>query len=119
MPNPELHHDRSRAQVLEQALDRVHRAALAGELDNFGKMAAEIEALLAQISGLDDLALARRLHEKAERNAVCLQAASRGVRAARRRVAEIAAARTGLVTYDGKGRRAHMTPTEGQLTQRL
>lgn len=106
-------------QALEQVLDRMHHAVLGGDLAILVGMGDEIESLLGQISHLDDPSFSRRMLKKATRNSLCLQAAARGVRAARRRFIEIHAAHSGLVTYDEKGQRAHMPQTEGRLTRRL
>ncbi len=104
---------------LEQALDRVQEGLQRGILSDLSERAAEIAALMPGIAGLDDLTLAQRLHSKAARNQVCLAAAARGVRAARRRLTEVATAQTGLSTYDGQGRRAALQPDTGHLAQRL
>jgi hypothetical protein len=110
---------RQMALLLEQALDRVQDCLQRGMLSQLTEPAAQIADLLPRIAGLDDLALAQRLKTKAARNEACLAASARGVRAARRRLTEVAAARTGLSTYDGQGRRAAIQPVMGQLTQRL
>ncbi len=104
---------------LEQALDRVQEGLQRGVLSGLAAGVAEIASLMPGIAGLDDLTLARRLHTKAARNQACLAAAARGVRAARRRLTEVATAQTGLSTYDGQGRRAALQPDTGHLAQRL
>lgn len=60
----------------------------------------------------------RAIRQKAHRNAILLLAAQRGIRAARRRVAEIRTASSGLVTYDRSGKRAEVTDS-GTLAQRF
>ena len=55
-------------------------------------------------------ALMGRLQRKAEENAQLLDAARRGLRAARRRLEETRRVGAGLQTYDGKGRRADIVP---------
>ena len=58
------------------------------------------------------------IRRKAERNAAVLQAAQKGIRSARRRLAEIRETAAGLVTYDRAGRRSELG--EGRnLAQRL
>jgi hypothetical protein len=104
---------------LEQALDAVQADLLAGQIDGLAAHAARIEDLLPKIAGLDDLPLARRLHEKSARNAACLDASSRGIRSARRRFEEILSARRGLATYDELGRRTPFFPQDGRLAHRL
>jgi len=84
-------------------LDRVHAALTSADyavLDGLtGRMAAELTRL--ETGG--DAAVLALLQHKASRNAGCLMAAQRGLRAAQRRVAEIARARSGLVTYGPGG----------------
>jgi hypothetical protein len=104
---------------LEQVLDRVHEALLAGRVTELADHGAGIEALLPGITGLDDLLLAQRLQAKSARNEACLAASARGVRAARRRFAEIMTAQQGLSTYDGQGRRQDVAEAAGKLSQRL
>jgi len=106
-------------QVLERLLDRMHAAVLAGDIRDLATTAPELEAVLADFASLDDRALGERLRRKASRNATCLLAAARGLRAARRRVAEIQSARDGLQTYDGHGKRTDMPQGTGQLAQRF
>lgn len=100
--------------MLDAALDAVR----AGDFDALSGF--DPEAALPTLQGADAAALAR-VRRKAERLSDCLGAAGKGIRAARWRVAEIAAmGRNGdrLVTYDGKGRRAEGGGS-GALTQRV
>jgi len=99
-------------------LDRVHDAVLSGRLDGLAAATTAMEAGLARIEsvGLADLEL---LGRKAQRNADCLDAAARGVRAARRRLAEIRAIDGGLAIYDDKGRRDELPAPSVHLTQRF
>jgi len=99
-------------------LDQVHAALIRADYGRIGPLTAEIEVELARLEDSRDGAALRRVQARALRNASCLQAAQRGFRAARRRVEEIRAARSGLITYDSKGRLA--TPPPGcELTKRL
>ncbi|HEX9858186.1 MAG TPA: hypothetical protein VGA75_07500 [Paracoccaceae bacterium] len=104
---------------LEQLLDGMHRTLLAGDLAPLALLGADIDRLLARMEGVADRPQADRLRRKAARNAACLQAAARGVRAAQRRIAEIQAARLGLATYDGRGKRQDLPQGAGQLTRRF
>lgn len=104
---------------LETLLDQIYRVALAGQIENLAALVPRMEALLADFAGPVDQPLSDRLHQKAARNAICLQAAARGLRAARRRIAEIGAARDGLQTYDDRGRRAEVSHATGRLAQRI
>lgn len=105
--------------ALERLLDRMHAAVLAGDIRDLATAEAELEAVLADFTTFGDRGLGERLHRKAARNATCLQAAARGLRAARRRIAEIQSARDGLQTYDGHGKRTDMPQGTGQLAQRF
>jgi hypothetical protein len=90
---------------LEDLLDQAAQALLAGDLAALGPLAPLIEsASLPQ-----DRATAERLQVKAQRNARLLEAATRGVKAARLRVAEITRGPT-LTTYDARGQKAQITP---------
>lgn len=104
---------------LEQLLDGMHQTLLAGDLAALAPLGAGVETLLARIEGLKDRPLAERLRDKAARNATCLQAAARGVRAAQRRIAEVQTARLGLATYDDRGKRQELPQGAGQLTRRF
>lgn len=93
---------------LETLLDAAAEALLAGDLRTLSRLTPEIEsASLAP----HDRASAERLQAKAQRNARLLQAATRGVKAARLRVAEITRGPT-LTTYDARGQKAQL-PTSG------
>jgi hypothetical protein len=105
--------------ALEQVLDRMHRQILAGGLDDLAGLTGEIEEQHARLVGLTDTAALERLRSKAARNATCLQAAARGLRAARRRINDIHAVRAGLVTYDGRGKRNDVQLGSGSLAQRF
>lgn len=106
-----------KAEGLERLLDRIYGAVMAGDLSQIGAMGAEVEGLLADLPRLD-ATLAEKMRQKATRNAACLQAAARGVRAARRRISEIRAAQAGLATYDGQGKRMDLAQNDGQLARR-
>lgn len=99
-------------------LDRVHAALADADYEGLGPLTAEIEEELGRLHVRADGAALQRVQARARRNETCLLAAQRGFRAARRRVEEIKAARSGLVTYDTKGRRAEPHPT-GELTKRF
>lgn len=103
---------------LEQLLDNIHDAVVAGDLGQVAELGAEVDSLLRGLPDLHDQVLADRLRQKAVRNAACLQAAARGVRAARRRMSEIRAAQAGLATYDGQGKRLDHVQIGGKLAQR-
>lgn len=88
--------------TLESLLDATRAALLAGDLDALAALSLALETALdgAPLTA----AQAAALRDRADRNARLIAAASRGVRAARRRLAEVTACQ-GLVTYDAAGRR--------------
>jgi hypothetical protein len=91
---------------LEALLDRAAEALLAGDLAALAELTPQIETAVVTAS---DRASAVRLHERASRNARLLQAASRGVKAARLRLDEIGRGPT-LTTYDARGQKASIAP---------
>lgn len=93
---------------LEDLLDEAATALLAGDFAALAHLTPQIESATPDVS---DRAGAERLQTKARRNARLLQAATRGVKAARLRVAEITCGPT-LTTYDARGQRAQI-PTTG------
>jgi hypothetical protein len=66
-----------------------------------------------------DRAFAERLRHKARRNASCLQAAARGLRAAQRRLGDMNTATSGLSTYTSRGQRADVGTQTGMMAKRL
>lgn len=92
---------------LEDLLDAAAAALLSGDLASLARLAPEIES--AGITA-PDRASAERVQRKALRNARLLQAAARGVQAARLRVGEIARGPT-LTTYDARGQKAQIAPS--------
>lgn len=91
---------------LDLLLDRAADALLVGDFSALAALTSQIES--ASVT-LPDRASAERLQRKAQRNARLLEAASRGVRAARLRVAEITRGPT-LTTYDARGQKAQIAP---------
>jgi hypothetical protein len=92
---------------LDELLDRAAEALLNGDFAVLAGLAPRIEAA----AGLQpmDRSTAIRLRQKADRNARLLDAATRGVNAARRRVTEITQGPT-LTTYDARGMKAAIAP---------
>ena len=91
---------------LEALLDRAAAALLDGDLATLARLTPEIEA--TRIAPADH-ASAVRLQGKAQRNARLLEAATRGVKAARLRMTEITRGPT-LTTYDARGQKAEIAP---------
>lgn len=100
---------------LEQMLDEAAAALLAGDLAALDRLAPQIES--ADPSA-PDRATAERLHAKAQRNARLLQAAARGVKAARLRMTEITRGPT-LTTYDARGQRALIATSTFEPARRV
>lgn len=99
---------------LEAVLQDVYLALRAGDLARLEELCTRTESALARLSGSSDARMVERLRDLARRNAACLDAAARGIRAARRRVAEIRDAQTGTRTYDGNGQYQLIArPTDG------
>ena len=91
---------------LEALLDQVAAALLGGDLAALARLTPEMEALRI---APPDRASAVRLQQKALRNARLLEAATRGVKAARLRMTEITRGPT-LTTYDARGQKAEIAP---------
>lgn len=90
--------------LLEASHDAIRRA-------DFSALADLTEALLAAAETPGSTAAElEAVRDSAARNTGLLEAAAAGLRAARRRVAEIRAARAGLDTYDGRGTRRRLEP---------
>jgi len=102
---------------LEAALDAAFEALRRGDIDSVCATYAMTESILADLRVADEV-VGRRLRSKAERNAACLLAAGRGVRAARRRLQEIGPdARS--ETYDARGRKSPLVSGKHGLAERL
>lgn len=95
---------------LDALLDRMGEAARRADFATLAACAPEVEAAMASLPALTDRDEAERLQAKARRNARLLDAAQRGLAAARRRSAELRAGGTRLRTYDRSGRAAEILP---------
>jgi len=104
--------------VADRVLDQMHRAILVADFLALGLLTPQLELALKGLGQSGNPANLRALQRKAERNAACLLAAGRGVRSALRRLAEVQGAGTGLITYDGSGKRADHGAT-GQMAKRF
>jgi hypothetical protein len=100
--------------ALETLLDQTAEALLRGDL---AALADLTEAIGAAPPPQDQISAAR-LRAKAERNARLLQAAARGVKAARARLADIALGPV-LTTYDARGRRESVAPLGSAPARRV
>lgn len=99
--------------TLENVLDEVGNAARLANISQLGNLARRLEEALLNIEHLGPKALSpahlQRLKTKAEQNALLLDAALRGTRAARRRIEDVRQAAKGLQTYDNRGQRAEIS----------
>jgi hypothetical protein len=93
---------------LEDLLDRAAEALLSGDLALLARLTPQIESAIPATA---DRGLAERLHRKAQRNARLLDAATRGVKAARQRLTEITQGPS-LTTYDALGRKAALAQAD-------
>ena len=89
-----------------ELLDRIHSAILVADFALLEELTPTLEKSMENAQTMRDAALLAQIKAKAERNAACLVAAGRGVRAAQRRLAEIRDAAQGFSTYNGRGQRA-------------
>lgn len=102
---------------LEAALDSAFAALRRGDLTILDSIYAMTETILADLR-LTDRVTAARLRNKADRNAACLLAAARGVRAARRRLVEMTPGAR-MTTYDAQGRMSQIGDAPRGLTERF
>lgn len=90
---------------LELLLDLAAAALIAGDFQALGQLTPQIEAQSLNISHHGNGAA---VQAKAKRNARLLDAATRGVKAARLRLTEVARGPT-LTTYDARGQKAQIS----------
>lgn len=102
---------------LEALLDRTLEALVFGDLSQLADLAPKVEAAVQALPRLDHIS-ASRLRLKADRNAMLLLSAQRGIKAAGQRLADIGKARV-LSTYDAKGRLEVMAAPSGQALLRV
>lgn len=104
------------ADTLDALLEREARILRSADFDALPPLAAEKEDLAARLAGhtadapLADADTLRRLQARAQRNAVLLEAARAGLRAAGDEVRALMTPPPPLQTYDGAGRRARIAP---------
>jgi hypothetical protein len=98
---------------LKTMLEDANQAILTGNFKKLERLTAQLAAesnLLSMVEPQDLVAL----RAQAMRNATCLLGAISGVKSARRRLADIAAAAQGLTTYDRRGGKATVAQTAKQ-----
>lgn len=88
---------------IEALLEDMHQATLAADFNTLAALAPAAEAAMQSLDPRQDPAGVQRIAALAQRNAHCLDAALRGLRAGRRRLAEMRAIGLGLRTYGRNG----------------
>ncbi|WP_127048464.1 hypothetical protein [Pseudorhodobacter sp. E13] len=104
---------------LEQVMAETARAVRSGDFASMAELAMETEAALSDLGPETDAARLTALRDMAQRNAAGLEAAGRGVRSARRRLAEIATVRAGGKTYGYDGKTQKIGAPLGKLKARF
>ena len=103
---------------IEALLEDMHQATLAADFTTLAALTPAVEAATRSVDPRRDPTGARRIVELAQRNARCLDAALRGLRAGRRRLAEMRAIGLGLRTY-GRNGQTEEIPTTTQPARRF
>jgi hypothetical protein len=102
---------------LEDLLDQMGAALQRGALGDLAPLAVAIEAEVAALPALDPRR-AEGLRRRAQHNDICLQAALRGVRAAKLRISGIGAGAQ-LSTYGADGRKTQVGASTAHHSSRL
>ena len=95
---------------LMTALCQVRAALIDADFDRLGAISAELETFFPEMSRLSEAEQAG-IRQAAGDTARCLGAAMQGLRAARRRIAELSAMDR-PATYDATGRKGRMGPVQ-------
>lgn len=93
---------------LMTALCQVRAALIEADFDQVDTIRAELETIFTELSDLSEAEQARIRHAAGD-TALCLGAAMQGLRAARRRVADLSAMDR-PATYDATGRKGRLGP---------
>lgn len=106
---------------LAATLDRMRAALIAGDLAALPALADALERLAPANAapGAVPLATLQALRARAAAAAAMLEATARGLRAARRRIDEVAQAGRGLATYDRSGQRSRIGAAPAVPPRRL
>lgn len=96
---------------LDDLLDVEKKALIAGDMEKIGRLLPQKEVLFESLNaqnnlGKENLSL---LQQKVMRNQTLLDSALEGIRAVATRMAELRRVRSGLETYDERGRKLHIT----------
>lgn len=101
-----------------KVLDQIYAAMLASDYGALAGLTVALEQAQQWQTNPPTETEIQLIRYRAERNAAVLLAAQRGIRAARRRLADIRASSSSFVTYDSSGRRAEVVESRN-LAQRL
>ncbi|HMO72939.1 MAG TPA: hypothetical protein PKC84_15095 [Paracoccaceae bacterium] len=104
---------------MSAALDSLRTALIAGDLAALPGLAETLERLCPDAASGLALAELEALRARARTAGVMLEATARGLRAARRRVDEVAQAGRGLATYDRSGQRRQIGAAMASLPRRI
>jgi hypothetical protein len=85
-------------------LEATRKAIAHADFAAAAALAPALEQALAALPAQTDATRLAKLKSLAERNALCIAAARKGLRAAHRRMEEVRRAATGVQTYDSGGR---------------
>ena len=103
---------------IERLLDEIAEHVRQGSLGSLAQMSEKLDLAVADLSTTATKAELERLRAKAEKNLRFLDAARRGIKAAKRRVDDARTVAQGLQTYDVKGKRSDIT-IRGSTTSRF
>lgn len=103
---------------VENLMDKMHRAIVAGDFVQMQALTPELEAAVSGLKPDPARRSVARLQAKAKRNTAAALAAGKGVRAAIQRLAEVRENAAGLMTYDENGKRP-ASGGGGELSRRL
>ena len=93
--------------ALDRILDQERQALMQGALDQIDDLMREKEALIDKINAAEAIESASlaNLQDKVARNQALLSSALEGIRAVANRMADLRRVRSGLETYDHRGRK--------------
>lgn len=104
---------------LEQVMAETVKAIRCGDLNAMADLAERTETALAELGPQTDAERLKALRDLAGGNALALEASAKGVRAARRRLAEVTDARKGVQTYDNTGKTQKIGGPAGAIRGRF
>ncbi|QCO55318.1 hypothetical protein EOK75_05730 [Pseudorhodobacter turbinis] len=112
-------HTQSAIERLETTAKDTAAAIRAGDFVAMAELAQRAESALDDLDPQTDAARLTALRDLAGRNALALQAAAKGIRAARRRLLEVTTVRAGVQTYDNTGKTQKIGGPAGTLKARF